>query len=89
MKRRFHFFTLLTCLLSYSSQADVGSDMNNFFNGMGYNSNVTSPGVYEGQAAGYYTGGRIFIRSPSRNYQLASALMAVRKRDTGTKPRRR
>ncbi len=71
--RCFHSLLLLTCLLSFSSQADVGSDMDNFFNDMGYNSNVTSPGVYEGQAAGYYTGGQLFIRAPSRNYQLASA----------------
>jgi len=73
MKQRIGFFTLLTCLLTHPCLADVGSDMNDFFNGMGYNSNVTSPGVYEGQAAGYFTGGRLFIRSPSRNYQLASA----------------
>ena len=62
-------------LLIHPSQADVGSDMNNFFNDMGYNSNVTPPGVYEGQAAGYFTGGGLTVRAPSRNYQLASIQM--------------
>jgi len=73
MNRYLPVTALLLLTLTHSTYADVGSDMDNFFNGMGYSSNVTSPGVYEGQAAGYYTGGRLFIRSPSRNYQLASA----------------
>ena len=59
-------------LLMPASYADVGSDMNNFFTDMGYASNVTPPGVYEGQAAGYFTGGGLVMRAPSRNYQLAS-----------------
>lgn len=59
-------------LLIPTSYADVGSDMNNFFSDMGYASNVTPPGVYEGQAAGYFTGGGLVMRAPSRNYQLAS-----------------
>ena len=59
-------------LLMPASYADVGSDMNNFFTDMGYASNVRPPGVYEGQAAGYFTGGGLVMRAPSRNYQLAS-----------------
>ncbi|MDH5179520.1 MAG: conjugal transfer protein TraH [Gammaproteobacteria bacterium] len=70
---------LLILLLCFSllplAQADVGSDMNNFFNDMGFNSNVTPPGVYEGQAAGYFTAGGLYLRTPSRNYQLASVQM--------------
>ena len=70
-----HYFvaaTLFLILLSSNIYADVGSDMNNFFTDMGYNSNVTPPGVYEGQAAGYFTGGGLVMRAPSRNFQLAS-----------------
>ena len=62
---------LLLTLIQYT-QADVASDMNNFFTDMGYAGNVTPPGVYEGQAAGYFTGGGFVMRAPSRNYQLAS-----------------
>ena len=73
MKRRIVATTALTLtLLTSPSYADVGSDMNNFFTDMGYASNVTPPGVYEGQAAGYFTGGGLVMRAPSRNYQLAS-----------------
>ncbi|MCG7988453.1 MAG: conjugal transfer protein TraH [Candidatus Thiodiazotropha sp. LLP2] len=73
MKRRIVAATALTLtLLTSPSYADVGSDMNNFFTDMGYASNVTPPGVYEGQAAGYFTGGGLVMRAPSRNYQLAS-----------------
>ena len=38
---------LLLTLIQYT-QADVASDMNNFFTDMGYAGNVTPPGVYEG-----------------------------------------
>lgn len=73
MNKRLTVATALSLvLLTHSTQADVGSDMNNFFTDMGYASNVTPPGVYEGQAAGYFTGGGLTMRAPSRNYQLAS-----------------
>ena len=73
MNRRITLATALSIsLLMPTSYADVGSDMNNFFSDMGYASNVTPPGVYEGQAAGYFTGGGLVMRAPSRNYQLAS-----------------
>ena len=58
--------------VAHTSLADVAGDMNDFFTDMGYASNVTPPGVYEGQAAGYFTGGGLVMRAPSRNYQLAS-----------------
>lgn len=65
-------FTALALLFSQTSLGDVGSDVNDFFNDMGYGTNFTPPGVYEGQAAGYFTGGGLVLRAPSRNYQLAS-----------------
>ena len=71
MKHALPLFALLL-LLVHPSRADVGSDMNTFFTDMGYAANVTPPGVYEGQAAGYFTGGGLVMRAPSRNYQLAA-----------------
>ncbi len=71
MKHALPLFALLL-LLAHPSRADVGSDMNTFFTDMGYAANVTPPGIYEGQAAGYFTGGGLVMRAPSRNYQLAA-----------------
>lgn len=62
-------FSLLL-FFSLPSFADVSSDMNDFFNRMGYSANVTGGGAYKGQSAGYYTGGSLFLRSGSRNTQL-------------------
>jgi len=71
MKHTLPLFVLLL-LLAHPARADVGSDMNTFFTDMGYAANVTPPGIYEGQAAGYFTGGGLVMRAPSRNYQLAA-----------------
>lgn len=38
-----------------AASADVNSDMNQFFNKLGFASNTTQPGVWQGQAAGYAT----------------------------------
>ena len=54
------------------TQADVESGMQDFFDSLGY-SNVTAPGAYQGQSAGYYTAGSLYTRAPSKNYQLVSA----------------
>lgn len=48
----------------------ISSDLNSFFNSLGYNSSVTSPIAYQGQAAGYYYGGNIFLRDRVKNIQL-------------------
>ena len=45
--------------LSSTASADVNSDMNNFFNKLGFASNTSQPQVWQGQAAGYATGGSI------------------------------
>jgi len=53
------------------AHADLSADMNRFFDDLNL-SNVTTPGVYEGQSAGYFTGGGVFMRVPQRNYTLYS-----------------
>ena len=50
--------------------ANVSSDLDNFFNGMGYAANVTSPAAYESQAAGFFGGGSLYARNQIRQYQL-------------------
>ncbi len=52
--------------------ANVDSDLHSFFNGLGYESNTTSPGAFQGQAAGYYTGGSLFLRNQVKDYQIIS-----------------
>lgn len=56
---------------AFSARADIATDMDSFFNDLNF-SNVTRPGVYEGQSAGYFTGGGVFMRVPQRNYTLYS-----------------
>jgi len=73
MNKHFTLSAVLSLImLAQNAYADVGSDMNEFFTDMGYGTNVTQPGIYEGQSAGYFTGGGLTLRAPSRNYQLAS-----------------
>lgn len=62
----------ITCM---PATASIQSDLNSFFDSMGLNSNVTPPGAYEGQTAGYYTGGNLFARAPVRNYNLMTVQM--------------
>ncbi|MDD3448077.1 MAG: conjugal transfer protein TraH [Gammaproteobacteria bacterium] len=68
---------LLACLCAAAllaataARADVAGDMESFFGDLNF-TNVTKPGAYEGQSAGYYTGGSLFMRVPQRNYTLYS-----------------
>lgn len=60
------------------ARADVSSQMNSFFNDAGGAANVTGPSAYQGQSAGYYTGGNVWTRFPQKsvqpfNLQLPSA----------------
>lgn len=64
---------VLTIFLSLQAHADISSDMNRFFQDLGYGASVTQSGAYKGQSAGYYTGGSLFLRSGIRNEQLVSA----------------
>lgn len=55
--------------------AGVESDMRGFFDSIGTLGNVTGPGAHQGQEAGFYTGGNLYMRVPSRNAQLAALSM--------------
>ena len=59
-------------LILYSSAlfSNVSQDLDSFFNGMGYASNVTSPAAFESQAAGFFGGGSLYARNQVRQYQL-------------------
>lgn len=55
-----------------SAHADVKSEMQSWFNDLGGYSNVTPTDVVKGQTSTVYTGGNLYMRTPVRNYQVAS-----------------
>lgn len=63
-------FSSLMLVFSTSTFANVSSDLNNFFNGIGYASNITEPSAFESQAAGFFGGGSLYARGQVRQYQL-------------------
>ncbi len=64
-------------LFSGSLHAGLESDLQTFFTDLnkGSVSNVTKGGPYKGQEGGFYTGGSLFMRSPSRNVQIMNLQM--------------
>ncbi|MBZ6758351.1 conjugal transfer pilus assembly protein TraH [Klebsiella grimontii] len=58
--------------LSLPAAADVNGDMNNFFNKLGLASNTSQPQVWQGQAAGYASGGSLYARTQVKTIQLVS-----------------
>ena len=75
--------TSIACLATASfaatpAFAGVEGDMNSFFNSAGAAANVTGPTAFEGQSAGYYSGGSLWTRFPNKtinpvNIQLPRA----------------
>lgn len=63
---------LLVLLMANMAFANISDDLKTFFDKAGMHSNVNSAGVYQDQAAGYYTGGSVTARSEVRNAQLAT-----------------
>lgn len=68
MKKTILTFFLLS--ISVTAFSDINTDLNQFFNGLGYASNVTSPAAFESQAAGFFGGGSLYARGAVRQYQL-------------------
>lgn len=62
--------SILSCV-SLASFADVNTDLTHFFNQLGFANNATAPNAYQGQQAGYYTGGSLFARDSVRDVQIA------------------
>lgn len=63
---------LSVLLLSvHSAMAGVNSDLNSYFDDLGFQTNVTNPSAYNGQTAGYYSGGSVFTRDAVRDVQIA------------------
>lgn len=61
----------LLLLSVHSAMAGVNSDLNSYFDDLGFQTNVTNPSAYNGQTAGYYSGGSVFTRDAVRDVQIA------------------
>lgn len=71
--RRIYLVTALLLFLTVKPVlADIGNDMNTWFDSMGMYSNVTTPQAIQGQTGSFYTGGSLYMRSPVTSYQLGS-----------------
>ena len=62
-------------IITNISYAAIGDDLTAFFNRAGMQSNINTPGSYQDQAAGYYTGGSLIVRNTVRNAQPATVQM--------------
>lgn len=61
---------ILVLVLIPKVLAAVSSDLGSFFTSLGYDNNVTPGTAYQGQAAGYYSGGSVLLRDRVKNLQL-------------------
>ena len=64
--------TVVLALTCNFAHATVNQSMQDWFNEIGAYGNVTGPNAYRGQTMNMYTGGSLYMRTPVRNYQLAS-----------------
>ena len=62
---------LLTALVFATSTSSMS--MQEVFDSVNANGNVSNPGVLQGQTMNLATGGSMFMRTPKRTYQLANA----------------
>ncbi|HRK11012.1 MAG TPA: conjugal transfer protein TraH [Thauera sp.] len=70
--RRTLAVTLAFATLTSQARADVSQSMQDWFNDIGAYGNVTGANAYRGQTMNFYTGGSLYMRTPVRNYPLAS-----------------
>jgi conjugative transfer pilus assembly protein TraH len=57
-------------ILMQASWADVQGDMGSFFTKLDFEGNMTGTSAYQGQEAGYYSGGSAYLRAQVKDAQL-------------------
>ena len=60
----------LLSVITTNAWADVTGDLGGFFTSLGFDGNVTPSSAYQGQAAGYYSGGAVVLRNKVKNIQI-------------------
>ncbi|EKF67009.1 putative ATP-binding F pilus assembly protein [Serratia plymuthica A30] len=63
---------MLGCVLMQPVHADINTELTSFYGKLGFDGNATKAQVWQGQAAGYVTGGSVYLRNPVMNVQLIS-----------------
>jgi len=67
---------IVASLLSVTTaSAQVATHMDDFWDDLGVAANVTGPAAFEGQRAGYYTLGNVYVRTPQRTLSPVSVQM--------------
>jgi len=64
--------SILALTIPLTAQASVQSSMQTWFNDIGAYGNVTGVAAYQGQTMNLYSGGSLYMRTPVKNYQLAT-----------------
>lgn len=78
MSEVFKIAVFLVLIFGWTSEMKakgIAEDLMVFFKNAGMASNVTTPGSYQDQTAGFYTGGSLVTRNAVRNAQLATVQM--------------
>ncbi len=75
MKLRYFLKVILLMMPLGSLEASIESDLKAFFESAGVASNINSPGAYQDQSAGYYTGGSLMARGTVKHAQLGTLQM--------------
>lgn len=57
--------------IGQTAMASTSTDLNDYFNKLGFASNVTGAHAYQTQAAGYLSSGSLYVRNQVRNIQIA------------------
>jgi Conjugative relaxosome accessory transposon protein. len=70
--RKILISTLAALTISAPALADVQGDLNGYFGSLGFDGNVSKAQAWQGQAAGYFTGGSVYLRNPVKQVQLIS-----------------
>ncbi|MDC7860710.1 conjugal transfer pilus assembly protein TraH [Pantoea ananatis] len=70
--RQFLLSTTAALFISAPVLADVQGDLNGYFGSLGFDGNVSRAQAWQGQAAGYVTGGSVYLRNQVKQVQLIS-----------------
>ena len=62
---------IFLCCFFQTTLATVAGDIGTVFDSLGYDGNVTGTSAYQGQEAGYYSGGSMYLRGGVKNVPLA------------------
>src|SRR6185295_20074410 len=68
--RKISLYFILFFLFFKIAHAGINDDLNNYFNKLGFSSNVTGSNAYHGQSAGFYSGGSVVTRNAVRDVQI-------------------